>query len=75
MPTWGKPEAFFSRGLGSTSRATMKDRYPTLWADLQGLQIGVTDATSSMETIALLLEYVKACHERIDQLELEKDLT
>lgn len=55
-------------------KGVYKDRYPETWARLQALNIGITGDMTPMTTIDVLLDYIDSAHQRIEQLELERDL-
>lgn len=56
-------------------KMTYAERYPYTWDRLQHLHIGVDGSTGMHDTVVALLDYVDALHQRIDQLEIERDLT
>lgn len=52
---------------------TYAERYPHTWLRLQALQIGIDGTTGMHDTVVALLDYIDSAHQRIEQLETERD--
>lgn len=54
-------------------KMTYAERYPHTWLRLQALQIGIDGTTGMHDTVVALLDYIDSAHQRIEQLETERD--